>query len=206
MHAAIVLAAGLSRRMGTQKMLLPFGDTTVIGRVVDQLLRSTVDEIYVVVGHEAARVAEELAARPVHLVINPDYRAGMLSSVRCGIEALPPACEAVMVVLGDQPSITAELVDAMLRAFAATDQGILVPVFNGRRGHPLLVAASYREEILSHYDDLGLRGLLQAHPDDVCPFSVSTSQVLLDMDYPEDYRRLCEQERGRETTPRGRDG
>lgn len=175
--------------MGAQKLLLPFGATTVVGHIVAQLLASAVDEVCVVVGHDAGRMERELAASPVAVVANPEYDSGMLSSVRCGLRALPERCQAVLVALGDQPSLSSGLVDDMVRAFAATDRGILVPSFGNRRGHPILFSLRYRAEVLTHYDGVGLRGLLQAHPDDILELPVSTSAVLADMDFPEDYQR-----------------
>ena len=189
MICAVVLAAGLSRRMGVQKLLLPFGGKTVIAHIVDQILASAVDEVHVVVGHEGEQIRRELSGRHVSIVSNPAYQSGMLSSVRCGLAALPQECLAVLVALGDQPSITSKLIDQMVQSFAATKKQILVPFYNGRRGHPVLFSKVYRDEILTHYDDVGMRGLLHAHPDDVFELTVSTSAVLSDMDCPEDYRR-----------------
>ncbi len=186
---AIVLAAGESRRMGSQKLLLPFGRTTVMGHVVDELLRSDLDAVYVVVGHEGNRISEELSRRSVTLVTNPDYRLGMLSSVRCGLWALPQQCDKALVVLGDQPAITSELANQMIQSFRATDKGILVPLYRGKRGHPILFSIHYRNEIMASFDDVGLRGLLQAHPDDIFELNVSTPAVLSDIDCPDDYRR-----------------
>ena len=192
MICAIVLAAGESRRMGSQKLLLPFGATTVIGRVVDQLLQSVIDKIFVVTGHNAGKIAEQLSARAVTIVDNPDYPSGMLSSVRCGLRALPRECQAVMVVLGDQPSITTNLIDDLVQAFNMNHKGIVVPVFQNRRGHPILLSTRYRDEILSQYDGAGLRGLLHAHPDDVLELAAPAPSILSDMDYPEDYQRELE--------------
>jgi molybdenum cofactor cytidylyltransferase len=190
MICAIIPAAGQSRRMGVQKHLLPFGVTTVIGHIVDQLRQGGIDEVCVVVGHQADRIAAALAGRPVHIVHNPDYRqTEMLSSVRCGLRALPKACEAILMALGDQPSITAELVRAMTESFSAAGKGIVVPIHGGQRGHPLLFAQRYCGEILTGYEEVGLRGLLAAHPEDIFELHVATSAVLSDMDYPEDYRR-----------------
>ena len=205
MICAIVTAAGRSRRMGTQKLLLPFGRTTVIGHVVDQLLHSVVDQVHVVVGHQPERIITEVSGRAVSIVTNMDYDSGMLSSIRCGIRALSSECEAILVALGDQPAITAELVDAMVESFATVKQHILVPVHSGRRGHPLLFSADYKQEILTQHDDLGLRGLLRAHGDDLFELPVSTPAVLSDIDYPEDYRRertaLERETPTRETSP-----
>ena len=190
MIIAIVPAAGQSRRMGVQKQLLPFAGTTVIGHIVDELLRSRIDEVCVVAGHQADRLCQALEGRRVRIVVNSDYeRTDMLASVRCGLAAMPADCRAVLVALGDQPAVTAELVDAMLDCFSTAGRGIVVPVHAGRRGHPLLLAGRYRGEILTNYDQTGLRGLLVARADDVFDLPVSTAAVLADMDYPEDYQR-----------------
>ena len=189
MICAVVLAAGLSRRMGVQKLLLPFAGKTVVDHIVDQILASAVDEVHVVVGHEGERVRRELSDRHVSIVTNPDYESGMLSSTRCGLAALGQECRAVLVALGDQPSITSKLIDQMIESFETTEKQILVPFYDGRRGHPLLFSADYRDKILTRYDDVGLRGLLHAHPKEVFELSVSTSSVLSDMDWPEDYQR-----------------
>ena len=189
MICAVVLAAGLSRRMGAQKLLLPFGGKTVVAHIVDQILASAVDEVHIVVGHEGRRVSRELSDRRVSVVTNPDYKSGMLSSVRCGLAALGQECRAVLVALGDQPSVTSKLIDRMVQSFAATQKQILVPFYDGRRGHPVLFSQAYRDEILTQYDDVGLRGFLRAHPDEVFELSVSSSAVLSDMDCPEDYQR-----------------
>jgi molybdenum cofactor cytidylyltransferase len=189
MICAIVLAAGSSRRMGVQKLLLPFGGKTVVTHIVDQLLESSVDEVHVVLGSHAERISRELSGRPVSIVINDSYKSGMLSSVRCGLHRLPLQCRTVLVALGDQPSITSDLVNRMLQSFATCERSILVPLYKGRRGHPILFSITHRDDVLTHYEDVGLRGLLHAHPDDVHELSVSTSSVLSDMDYPEDYRR-----------------
>ncbi len=189
MICAVVLAAGLSRRMGAQKLLLPFGEKKVITHIVDQLLASSIDEVLVVVGHQARRISTELSGRAVSIVKNPNYKSGMLSSVRCGLRNLPEDWRAVMVVLGDQPSVTTELIDQMLQSFATMEKNILVPLYEDKRGHPLLFSRQYNDEIMTHYDNIGLRGLLHSHPEQVFELTVLTNLVLNDMDYPEDYQR-----------------
>jgi len=189
MICSIVLAAGRSRRMGVQKLLLPFGGKTVIAHIVDQLTASSVDEVHVVVGFQGKRVSSELSDRPVSIVNNSNYKSGMLSSVRCGLHAVTQQCGAVLVALGDQPSVTTKLIDQMLQTFVSTEKQILVPLYNGKRGHPIMFSAAYREEILTQYDNVGLRGLLYAHKEDVFELPVTTSGILSDMDCPEDYQR-----------------
>jgi len=189
MRCAVVLAAGASRRMGVPKMLLPLGDGTVIGIVVEGLRRTAIDRIVVVAGAEAGRIEEALRGGPAEVVVNPRPEDGMLSSARCGLRALPGGCRAALVALGDQPRIPPALVDGMLRALDEGGKGIVVPIHGGRRGHPLLIAAGHFREVLDRHDDRGLRGLLEAHPGDVLEIPWPDEAVLLDMDVPEDYRR-----------------
>lgn len=204
MICAILLAAGRSERMGTQKLLLPFGpQQTVIGHVADQLLASPIDRVFAVVGPADAANIERALGDPVPddrltVVTNPDPANDMLSSVRFGLRSLPQECDAALVALGDQPSITSALVRQMLDAFRQAGRGIVVPLYAGKRGHPIVFSTCYRDEVLASYDDVGLRGLLAAHPQDVFELNVASSSVLSDMDYPEDYRReLDAMQRGR---------
>jgi molybdenum cofactor cytidylyltransferase len=189
MICAIVLAAGRSRRMGSQKLLLPFAESTVVGHVVGQIVASDVDQVYVIVGRDAAAIAEALRDRPVRIVRNPDPDGDMLSSVRCGLRAVPPDCRAVLVALGDQPGITGELVNCIINAYLSSDRKIAVPVHKGQRGHPLLLSVECRDEVLRDYEHVGLQGLLRQHPEDVLEVPVSSPAAVSDMDCPADYRR-----------------
>ncbi len=121
MICAMVLAAGRSRRMGAQKLLLSLGGRPVIARIVDEVLRGPVDRVFVIVGPDGARIAEALAGRRVDYVINPDPEAEMLSSVRCGLRAMPEDCDAVLMVLGDQPGVTADDIAALCKASTPPD-------------------------------------------------------------------------------------
>ncbi len=189
MICAIILAAGRSRRMGTQKLLLPLAGRTVIRHIVEQVGSGGVERTIVVLGRDAVAVAEALSGLFVTLVTNPDPHGEMLGSVRCGIRVLPAACKAVLVALGDQPGITSDLVRRMIDAYRTAGRGILVPVYQGRRGHPILFSADYCEQILTEFDGVGLRGLPEAHAGDVVELPVPTASVVSDMDRPEDYRR-----------------
>ena len=192
---AVVLAAGLSSRMGTQKMLLPLGGKTVVGHVVGRLLSSKVKGIYVVVGHQGDQVAAALGGRGVTIAHNPDYAGGMLTSLRCGLKSLPHGCEAALVVLGDQPAIRGEVVDRLIETFISMDAApsagkrILIPCHQGRRGHPVLIPARFFPEILTRHDAVGLRGLMQSHPDEIVELEMNDPALLTDMDSPADYER-----------------
>ncbi|HPD15535.1 MAG TPA: nucleotidyltransferase family protein [Planctomycetota bacterium] len=191
MVCAVILAAGRSRRMGAQKLLLPVGGQPMIARVADAVLAGPVGEVLVVVGADAERIAAALAGRRVRFVANPDPGGEMLGSVRCGLRALPREAAAALIVLGDQPGVTPETVAAVVQGFRESGRGIVVPTHAGRRGHPLLVAMRYRDEILSRYDGTGLRALLRAHPGDVLEVDAATPGAVEDVDTPAAYARLA---------------
>jgi len=111
----------------------------------------------------------------------------MLSSVRCGLRACPQSCNAILVALGDQPSITPHLINKIIAAFDPTKHSIVVPTHAGQRGHPILFASAHRDEILTSLDNIGLRGLLAAHPVEVLEIESESASILSDMDLPDDY-------------------
>ena len=193
MICAMLLAAGKSLRMGTQKLLLPFAEQTVIGHVADQVIKSPIRQVLVVSAEQSEEIGAALKGKRLSIVINPDFAGDMLSSVRCGLRALPD-CEAIMVVLGDQPGIRSELIGEMIRIYETSNAGIVVPTYRGRRGHPILFSSTYCDEVQKKYDGVGLRGLLSAHPEQVYEMKVEDESVLADMDVPGDYER----ERARE--------
>jgi molybdenum cofactor cytidylyltransferase len=191
MISAIVLAAGRSERMGEQKLLLPLGGKAVITRVVDEVLAGSVSEVLVVTGQDRPGIEQALEGRRVQFVVNPDARGDMLSSVRCGLRAVSRQADSVLVALGDQPGISRDVMAKLVQAFEGGAGRIVVPTYQGKRGHPLLLSTGYRDEILRSFDQVGLRGLLQAHLDDVFELDVSDPEVLDDMDLPSDYQRIC---------------
>ncbi|MCC6698861.1 MAG: nucleotidyltransferase family protein [Candidatus Hydrogenedentes bacterium] len=189
MITAIVLAAGESRRMGRQKLLLPYGGRTVIEHIVGQVLDSEVSQTIVVTGHDAEAVKKVLLGRPVTIVENARYREGMLTSIRRGLQEVHPEAEAFMVVLGDQPSVTRRLINELIRGFQASGRDIVVPLYDDDTGHPIIISTRYREEIMTRFDDTGLRGLIYGYPECVHRLPVNMPEVLRDMDTPEDYQR-----------------
>jgi len=187
--AAAILAAGRSRRMGCQKLLLPFGDKPLIVRVADEVLRAGATPVIVVTGADHGRMAEVLADRAVRLVRNPDPDRGMLESVRHGMRSVRGECDWLLVVPADHPGLHAEVAMRLLEARRNTDRTILVPVHEGRRGHPLLVHARHFEEVLG-WEDVGASGLnrlLRTHPGEEREVPLADPCVTADMDVPEDY-------------------
>ncbi len=186
---AIVLAAGESRRMGTQKLLLPFGDTTVVGAVVRTARTSRADRTLVVLGADREAIRRELEhVGKIDFIVNENYPLGMLSSIRAGFKALPGNASAAVVVLGDQPFLLSRVIDEVVAAYEAGRKGIVIPTFQGRRGHPVLVDLKYRDEVLAIDPADGLRRLMLAHPDDILEVDVGDGNILRDLDTPEDYQ------------------
>jgi len=190
---AIVPAAGLSSRMGQNKLLMPFAGKSLIERAVDTLMTSGVDEIVVVLGHEANLVRSRLEGKSVHFVDNPDYRAGLSTSVRAGMEAAPKGADAMMIYLADQPLLEADEVRRLVLAFAEAKRAgksIVVPFFCNKRGNPVILDASYREMVLDVVGDVGCRRIIKRHPEQVFAVQMETDHVVRDVDTPEDFESL----------------
>jgi len=215
--SGLVLAAGLSRRMGTNKLLLPFGERTILGQVVAVLQSCPLDEIVVVTGHEHEKVEEMLGryrespslggsalnhsdpgrypnsglySTPLRFVYNPNYATGeMLSSIQAGLAAMREAshCDAALIVLGDQPLIERRIVEQVIAAHKPGT--VVIPSFNRRGGHPILIDRACWPEVLALPISANLREALRAHTNWPRYIEVDTESILRDMDTPEDYAR-----------------
>jgi molybdenum cofactor cytidylyltransferase len=194
MISAILLAAGESRRMGDFKQLLPFQGKTFVECCVDNLLAAGLDDIIVVTGHRHAEIEQALASRQIKLAFNGDYRAGMSSSIQCGVRALDEKTSAILIALADQPQIHSSLISKIIAAHQAERPLIIVPVYDNRRGHPIILDARLRHEILAIDPRQGLRQLVQAHTDQTLYLQMASDSILLDFDYPQDYQRFLGQE------------
>ena len=199
--AGVVLAAGESRRMGQLKALLPFGSRTVIEQVLQPLLNADLSEVAVVLGHRADDIAAVLEPLPVRLLYNADYQLGMTSSVQVALRSLDPVPDAYLLALVDQPQIDLPVVQQLLEAHVRTRKGLVIPVWRGKRGHPLLLAAAYRPAVLALTPDQGLNVVTRGHPQDTLELPVGSDDVLRDMDYQEEY--VAELQRWRSKSPPG---
>jgi molybdenum cofactor cytidylyltransferase len=194
----LVLAAGLSQRMGTPKQLLPFGPKTVLQTVLDVLLGLQVMDVIVVLGHEAERVRDSLGDRNVTYCYNADYKEGMFSSVLCGVNAIPDTADAMMIALGDQPHIEARVGRAVVDAYQCGSKGIVIPTWDGKRGHPALVDLKrYRDKIVFLPGDEGLKPIMRGYVDDTLELEVDDAGILRDLDTPEEYRLELERQTNR---------
>lgn len=186
---AVILAAGESKRMGEAKLLLPFGEKTIIETVIDNVIQSKVEKILVVVGSGREEIEQRIKNYSLKIAFNPDFRSGMLSSVHAGFMALPEYTQAALVVLGDQPSISASVIDELIDAYKRTRKGIVLPVYKSERGHPVLIDMKYRSEVENLSPDIGLRGTVYNHPEDILEVEVKNQSILKDIDYIEDYKK-----------------
>jgi molybdenum cofactor cytidylyltransferase len=184
---SVVLAAGGSRRMGTQKLLLPFGGSTIVETVVRAALEASLQGAVVVLGADEDRVREKLAPYPVTFTVNADWERGMLSSVKTGFEALPERATAAVVMLGDQPFVKPETIDELVARYRETRKGIVLPVQGGRRGHPVLIDAKYKAEIVALGPEGTLRDIVHAHAGEILEVEIDDPDILRDIDTPEDY-------------------
>lgn len=188
---AVVLAAGLSRRMGAvNKLLLEVDGAPMVARCVDAVLASVARPVVVVTGHEQARVRAALAGRELSFVHNPEPAQGLATSLRCGIAALGDELDGAVVCLGDMPWVSAEHIDALIEAFATSgERAICVPTFEQTRGNPVLWPARYFAEVRALTGDRGARSLLAIYADDVCEVPVSDPGVTRDVDTSVDTQR-----------------
>jgi molybdenum cofactor cytidylyltransferase len=187
---AVVLAAGRSARMGSPKPLLPCGGTSFLGAILRSLACSHVTAVRVVLGHAAADVRSAAALPDDLAVVNPAWETGMLSSVQCGLRALPPECEAFVLWPVDHPLATPSTVDRLIDLHVATRASVVIPVHEGRRGHPVLFSSSLRGELMSAPEALGARAVVRAHAHRLLEAVVDDPGVVADVDTPEDYERF----------------
>jgi molybdenum cofactor cytidylyltransferase len=181
--AGVVLAAGLARRFGSQKLVEPIGGVPLVRKTVDALLGATLGEIVVVLGSDAGAVGAVLAGLPVRLVTNPEYARGMSTSVRAGIGALAPTAEAALIALGDQPGVGAPIVDRLVERYRAGGAPIVAPIYRGGvRGNPVLFDRSMFDELRAITGDQGARSVIARAPGRV-------ALVDLDVEMPGDIDR-----------------
>lgn len=190
--AALVLAAGFSSRMGRFKPLLPLGGQTVIDHVIDTFRAAGLGRITVVTGHQADALEARLHGAGVHTVRNPDHAQGMYSSVRCGIASLADDVQACLLLPVDIPLVRPATLAALAASHRADGPAVCYPRFGREAGHPPLIARRVFREILADDGTRGLRAVLARHDGaDTMALDVADEGVLLDMDTPEDYRRLA---------------
>jgi molybdenum cofactor cytidylyltransferase len=194
--AAILLAAGQSKRMGAFKPLLPFGDKTVVECCLDYLKQGGIETIVVVVGHRADEVREKLKDCHVVFALNPDPNSEMGASIAAGTRALSASSAATLIALVDHPAVPQGVVSTLIENWKRGAR-LIVPTWHGRGGHPVLVDLGFKPELLNLDSTGGLRALFEAHRDEVKRVPIDSPFIARDMDTWDDYLALHQEVSGK---------
>jgi molybdenum cofactor cytidylyltransferase len=193
--SAVVLAAGMSRRMGTPKQLLRLAGETILERTLKNVRDSQVSEIVLVLGFAADSVEKEISADHVKMdrvkiVHNKDYQQGMGMSLRTGLAAVDAKSNAALIVLADQPFVSPETLDQLIACHQESKRQIIIPIYKGFRGNPVLLDRSVFAELQSLTGDVGCRAIFGSHTEDIRKLAVEDVGILLDIDSQEEYQKL----------------
>lgn len=188
--SAIVLAAGLSTRMGSVKPLARVGRKTMLERVLTTLQESRVDETVVVLGHAAELIRESVSFGTARTVMNASYQEGMSSSIRLGLASVRADAVAALILLADQPFLKPETIDLLIEEYQRKRPEIVIPVYRGSRGNPVLVDRSLFMELSALTGDIGCRAIFGNHADGIVKLEVEDAGVSVDLDTAEDLERF----------------
>lgn len=188
---AIVLAAGQSRRMGVNKLLMPWQGTTIIQHILEQLHAAHIHPIVMVIGKKNNRINSIITENGIFSIANPNFTDGsMLHSVQIGIrEILKSSVHGMLIVLGDQPSIEISKIQQLVQKFKFSDKKMVVPEYGGHKGHPWIISTDAAREVLKLDEPETLRTFLKTHQSDIEYMTVSDSSVLSDIDTLGDYKK-----------------
>jgi molybdenum cofactor cytidylyltransferase len=193
--SALLLAAGKSERMGGVKLLLSLGEKRMIEAALANLQGSRCDEIIVVLGFATEEIRPLVEGKErVKVVINPQFAEGMSTSIHEGLQAISSRATGILIALADQPFIPPEVINKLIEGFQTGVQGIVLPVYEGKRGHPVILdRKKYEEELLALQGDVGGKEIVGKHPEDVLEVAVASKGVVIDIDAPEDYKAMQEE-------------
>jgi molybdenum cofactor cytidylyltransferase len=194
--SAILLGAGKSKRMGVDKLLLPWRKKTVLEHCFETLLQSEVQEIVVVLGTRNKWVKNRFQGGKAKVVVNPYSRRGMSTSIRKGLQAIHPGSAGILIALGDQPFLKTRTINVLVRAFDRRRKGIIIPSFRDRMGHPVIFHKRYRKELLNLRGDVGGRTVVDRHPEEVKVVPVKSEGVVKDVDTWQDYVKEFRKKKG----------
>lgn len=188
--AGIILAAGSGSRMGKTKQLMPFGKTTLLGQVVEAAKKSALHEIIIVLGYKAEKIRKTLDSANTKIIINRGYSKGQSTSLIKGLENVSSVCDAAMFLLGDQPLVTAGIINQLIDAFESTDALITIPYCNGKRGNPVIIARPLFYRLKSLSADIGARDIFNEFKESILKVQIPDNAILNDVDTMDDYKKL----------------
>ena len=197
MISAVILAAGESKRMGKQnKLLLPVAGEALLVKLIKSVCDSDVGQVIVVIGHEAEKIRRKLNNFPLSFVYNPNFSEGMTTSIKSGVKEVSPDCDGYMICLADMPFINTSEINKLIHAYAQNrikeKRLIVIPVYQGHRGNPVLFSTEFREDILEHKMEYGCKGVIMKNFESVKEIEMDDDSMLLDVDTLEDYQRATE--------------
>lgn len=190
--SGILLAAGESKRMGKPKLLLNLGESNIINTTIENLLKSEIFELIIVLGHEAQNIecSSSSQDKRIKFVTNKNYRKGMSTSIKCGVLIASKGSEAFLIALGDQPLISPKIINRLMEKYQSSGAGIVTVIHQCLRGHPVIISKKYLQEILALNGDIGARDLLKQHLDDTTSINIESSEEFFDIDRIQDYEEL----------------
>lgn len=190
--SAILLGAGESKRMGENKLDLPWGKKTVLEKCLQTLIRSEVTEIVLVLNEKMKNKVNVLRNKKVKIVFNPDYRKGMSTSILHGLKVIDPRSQGILIALGDQPALKTRTINAIVLRFREEGKGIIVPTFQGKWGHPVLFHRRYYKDLLKLKGDIGGKSLVQKNLSDVLMLPLKSRGIIQDIDNWKNYYEMKE--------------
>ena len=198
MIIGIILSAGESKRMGKPKQLLPWGNSVILQQVIDNASASRLGMILLILGSQADEISGKIKlSSKTRIVVNRDFKEGMSSSVKCGVKNAPEKTEAYMLLLGDQPFVGPDIINQLIACYQKSKHGIIIPVYNGKRGHPVILDTKYKQELLA-IGDGGAKVVVDNHVRDIVEVVVESPEILTDIDTPQDYRKAIREIKDRQ--------
>jgi CTP:molybdopterin cytidylyltransferase MocA len=194
MLAAVILSGGASRRMGTPKALLPYRGGTFLEHLLKVTDHPRIEWRRVLLGADAAAIAQSVELPADEVTINENWEDGQLSSIQAGIRSLPEGTDGMLLCLIDHPLISRELVVALVERFYESGKAIVLPVYKGRRGHPVIFASRLFEELLNAPLETGARAVVWAHGEEVCEMETGDEGCVLNLNDPHDLAKARERD------------
>jgi molybdenum cofactor cytidylyltransferase len=186
----IILAAGISSRMGKTKQLLLYKGSPILSHVMKNALASNLSSVIVVLGHDAEKIKKNIDFSLVCPVLNRGYKTGQASSLKKGLKAVTGPCDGAMFLLGDQPRVDKSVINTLINALLTSDDSIIIPCYRKKRGNPVIIAEDLFPEINDLDGDTGARVLFKKYKNNILKININDPAILVDVDTPEDYKKL----------------
>ena len=190
MLAAVILSGGASRRMGSPKALLPYQGRPFLEHLLEVARHPSIGLRRVVLGPDADAISAQVALRPDEIVLNRDWERGQLSSIQAAIRSLPAGTDGLLLCPVDHPLVSESLVNDLIESFEKSRAAVVLPLYEGRRGHPVIFAASLYEELLNAREDTGARAVVWAHKNEVCEVSTTEEGCVLNLNDPAAFEKF----------------